>query len=446
MKRVPQMGESGRDRPGAVRGTGQQRDRHLIEWLLFLLVSILCLAGAWSFHVDRLGDFFLKAYDGLGYYQWLPTTFVQGHYDMMIYSHRIAMDKALSLYTLGVSVLELPFFLLAQWLTWLFGYENTGYSSPNAVAMMVSASVYTGAGAALSFNLARRFSSTPAALLAVFGIFGCSNLYFFATNSPLMSHVYAYFLISLFAWCSVRVIDGPRPAHVFGLLFSGAILVLVRQMNGIVIVFPVLLAWSSPGGIPEAWRNLMKHRVAWIGGLVLGLIPWVLQMTYWQHITGHPIVDGYAYKDEHFEWDRMVPGMVLFSPISGWFVYNPVFFAVVAALLVHAWRNTRTARAVLIILVLTVFIYSAWWCWWLGAGYGYRGLIDFYGLLAIPFAWFFRSVLRRSWSMRIAVCAALIALVHLNFSMLERYDYAWSLPDWDFPKLFEVVGEIAAGR
>jgi hypothetical protein len=446
MKRASHTGMDRRTRIGLSPRAGQQRDRHLIEWSLFMLVSILCLAGAWSFHVDRMDEFFPKAYDGLGYFQWLPTAFITGDFDMMPYCHRIAETKALSLFTLGVAVLELPFFLIAQWLTWLFGYDNTGFSSPNAVALMVSAAVYTGAGAVLSFKLARRFSSTPAALLAVLGIFGCSNLYFFATNSPLMSHVYSYFLITLFAWCSVRVIDGPRPTHVFGLLFSGALLVLVRQMNGIVIVFPLLLAWSSPGGIPEAWRNLMKHRAAWIGGLVLGLVPWVLQMIYWHHITGHLIVDGYAYKDEHFEWDRMVPGKVLFSPISGWFVYSPVFLVVVATLLVHAWRNTRTARAILIILSVTVLIYSAWWCWWLGGGYGYRGLIDLYGLLALPFAWFFRSVLRRSLALRVFVCLALIAMVHLNLDLLDRYDYAWSLPDWNFPKLFEVVGKIAAGQ
>jgi hypothetical protein len=421
-------------------------DRHLIEWLLFMLVSVLCLAGAWQLHIDRMDEFFPHAWDGLGYYQWLPSTFITGEFDRMFWCHTLTADRSISLFTLGVSVLQLPFFLLSQWLTWLFGYDNTGFSSPNAVAMMVSAAVYTGAGAVLSFRLARRFSSTPAALLAVVGIFGCSNLYFFATDSPLMSHVYSYFLIALFAWCSVRVIDGPRPRHVFGLLFSGALLVLVRQMNGIVVVFPLLLAWNSPGGIPGAWRNLMKHRTAWIGGLVLGLVPWVLQMIYWHHITGHLFVNGYAYKGEHFEWDRMVPGMVLFSPISGWFVYSPVFLIVVATLLVHAWRNTRTARAILLILTVTVLIYSAWWCWWLGAGYGYRGLIDLYGLLAIPFAWFFRSVLRRSWSMRVFTAIVMCTLVYLNFEMLGRYCFDWSLPEWTLPKLMDVVGRIAAGQ
>ena len=431
---------------GARRERARRADRHLPEWLLFMLVSILCLAGAWQLQADRMADFFPKAYDGLGYYQWLPATFVTHDLDKMFWCHIITADKSISLFTLGVAVLQLPFFLLSQWLGWLFGYDNTGFSTPNAVAMMVSVAVYAGAGAVFSFKLARRFSSTPAALLAVVGIFGCSNLYFFATDSPLMSHVYSYFLIALFAWCSVRIVDGPRGWHVVAWLFSGALAVLIRQVNIVVFLFPFLLAWGSPGGIQEAWRNLLKHRAAFITGLVLGVVPWVLQMIYWYHITGHVYANGYDYKDEHFQWDKMVPGLVLFSPISGWFVYSPVFLIVVATLIVHAWRNTRTARAILLILVLTVLIYSAWWCWWLGAGYGYRGLIDLYGLLTIPFAWFFRSVLRRSIALRVFTAIVLFALVVLNFGMLREYCFDWCKPTWDLPQLLEVVGKIAAGQ
>ena len=432
----------------SLRGSSvHNADRDLVEWLLFMLVTILCLAGAWQIHVDRLGEFFPKAWDGLGYYQWLPVTFVTHDFDRMLWCHTITVEKSISLFTVGVSVLQLPFFLISQWLVWLFGYDNTGMSSPNAVAMMVSAAVYTGAGAVFSFKLARRFSNTPAALLAVVGIFACSNLYFFATDSPLMSHVYSYFLIALFAWCSVCIVGGtPRGWHIVAWLFSGALLVLIRHVNLVVFLFPLFLAWGSTDGIPAAWRNLLKQRGAFILGLVLALIPWVLQVIYWHYITGDFYANGYAYKDEHFQWDKMVPGMVLFSPISGWFVYSPVFLIVVPTLLLHAWRNTRTARAILLILVLAVLIYSAWWCWWLGAGYGYRGLIDFYGLLTIPFAWFFRSVLRRSIVLRIFTGIALVALVHLNLKLLALYDFAWSLPDWTLPRLMEVVGNIAAGR
>lgn len=432
-------------RTHSVSGIALKQDRHLLEWLLFMLVAILSLREAWIFAEGNTHNFFWRASDGLGYYQWLPTAFLSGNFDCMYWSHQIAEDRAISLFTLGVAVLQLPFFLVAQWATWAFGYPSTGFNPANAVGMMAATATYAGAGAVLSFKLARRFSNTPAALLAVVVIYAGSNLFYYATQQPLMSHVYSFFLITLFCWCGLRIVDGPRRVHVFLFLFSGALLLLVRQLNAFVIIFPLWMAWASPGGIKGAWKNLARQRGPFILGLVLGVIPWVLQSLYWHHITGHWYANGYAYKDEFFEWDKMVPGMVLFSPRNGWFVFSPLFLIVVGTLLVHAWRNTRPARPVLLLLLVTVLLYSAWWCWWLGGAFGYRGLVDLYGLLAVPLAWFFRSVLRRSWSLRVFTALLCLALIRLNFGMIEHHDHVWCSEDSTFPKIMEVVGRIAAG-
>lgn len=435
-----------RSKTNSRRRFPRSTDRHLVKWLLFMLVAILTFRAAWIIADGNTHDFFWRANDGLGYYQWLPSAFITHEFDWMFWSHKIAEDKAISLFTLGVSVLQLPFFLISQWFTQLFGYANTGFAPTNAVWMMVSTAIYAGAGAVLSFKLARRFSNTPAALLAVISIYAGSNLFYYAAQAPLMSHVYSFFLLSLFCWCGLRIIDGPRRVHVVLFLFSGALLVLVRQVNVLVFLFPLWMAWSSPNGIKGAWRNLVAHRGAFVLGLVIGLIPWILQSNYWHHLTGHWYANGYAYKEEYFEFDKMVPGMVLFSPRNGWFVYSPIFLLVVGSLLLHAWRNTRTARPILVILVLTVLIYSAWWCWWLGGSYGARGLIDLYGLLAIPFAWFFRSILRRSWSLRIFVAILLWTFVSLNFGMMERWDFDVYCVNGTWPPLMDVVGKVVAGE
>lgn len=421
-------------------------DRSLPEWLLFMLVAVLSFRSAWIIGGADAHDFFWEAWDGLGYYQWLPSAFITGKFDWMLWCHKISDHTAISMYSLGVSVLELPFFLVSQWLTWLFGYPDTGVSPPNAVAMMASTATYAGLGAVFSFKLARRYSTTPAALLAVLAIFAGSNLFYYATDQPLMSHVYSYFLIALFCWCGLRIIDGPRKVHVVLFLLSGAMLVLVRQMNIVVFLFPLWMALSSAGGIKGAWRKLLHHPSAFALGLFLGLVPWVLQSMYWHYLTGSWYANAYAYSDEHFDFTKMVPGMVLFSPRNGWFTFSPIFLLVIATLLLHAWRGTRTARPLLIIFLGTVLIYSAWWCWWLGGAYGYRGLVDLYGLFAIPLAWFFRSVMRRSWSLRIFTALLIIALVRLNFGMMEHYDFDVFSVDPAWPRIWEVIGTIAAGQ
>ncbi|MFT3884504.1 MAG: hypothetical protein QM724_03465 [Flavobacteriales bacterium] len=322
----------------------------------------------------------------------------------------------------------------------------TGFEPPYAVAMMASAATYTGLGVVLSYRLARRYATIPAALLAVLLIYAGSNLFFYATRSPLMSHVYSFFLIALFCWCALRVIDGPRPWHVVLFVFSAAMLVLVRQSNVFVFIFPLWVAGSSPGGVRGAWGNVVGRRGPLMLGVVLGLVPWVLQSIYWHHITGDWYANGYAYKEEYFDFSKMVPGMVLFSPRNGWFTYSPMFLAVVALLVVRAWRNTRPARPILLIFMLTVLLYSAWWCWWLGGGYGFRGLIDLYALLAIPLAWLFRSVMRRSWTTRVITALLVWLLVHLNFGMMEHFRFDVYCDNGEWPPVLEVIGNIMAGK
>lgn len=348
-------------------------NRYLPEWLLFLLVSILSMHAAWVLGGGNTCEFFSRAYDGLGYYQWLPAAFITGDFDLMPWVHLLKENSGISLFTCGVAVLQLPFFLIAQLFAGVFGYPVTGYSPAHMVAMMAATATYAGLGAVLAFKLARRFSNTPAALLAVVFLYSGSNLFYYATREPLMSHVYSFFLIALFCWCSLRIIDGPRNLHVVLFLFSGALLLLVRQLNGIVFVFPLWMAWTSPGGIRGAWGNLMGHRGAGIIGLALGLVPWLLQGAYWHDLTGHWYVNPYTYAGEYFEWGKAVPGMVLFSPRNGWFAYSPIFLLAVGALLAGAWRNRRTARPVLLILVLRC------WCTARGGAGGWVVAMDIAG-------------------------------------------------------------------
>ncbi len=426
--------------------TGPAHSNHLVEWLLFMLVAIITLHEAWLIGEGNTHEFFWGSWDGMGYYQWLPSAFVSGEFERMFWTYEMAPDRWISLFSLGVAVLQLPFFLLGQLMSWFFDYPLNGFSPANAVSMMTASAVYAGAGAVLAFRLAREFSSTTSSLLSVVAIYAGSNLIYYGTHTPLMSHIYSFFLIGLFCWCTIRTIKGPKGYEVLLFVLSGSLLVLIRQLNIVVFLFPIYMAYFSPGGLRGAWRNLTRNRLLLSVSVGLAVVPWVLQGLYWHHITGAWYANGYAFKGEFFHWDKMVPGMVLFSPRNGWLAYSPIFLAAMVTLVVHVWRNTRPARVLLLIVALVVIIYSAWWCWWLGGAYGFRGMVDFYALLAIPMAWFFRSVLRRPLALRVFAALLMIALIRLNFGMIEHYDYWLYCERAEWPPLLEVIGNIAAGR
>lgn len=414
-----------------------------LQWWLFLLVMLCSLHVQWLTHGWNPYEFLHHGNDPLGYYQWLPATFIDHDHYHMYWAHPLLNGYTLSMFTVGVAVLELPFFLLGHWAAWSFGYPMDGFSSPYGVSIMLGCSIYAGIGCVLAFKLARRFSSTMPALLAVVVLLAGTNLFRYLAQETTMSHLFSFMLIGLYAWCGLRVLDGPRPIHVFVLVSTGLLIVLVRQTNVFSLLFP-LLAAGSWDALRHFFRNLLAHRRALVIGLILGLVPWVLQMIYWHAVTGEAITFTYGVKEERFEFGKMVPGMVLFSVRNGWLVYTPLMIAVLVMLGRRAWQGVRPARTILLLTLICLVIYSAWWCWWLGSAYGHRGFVDLYALLVIPLAWCMVWIQGRSLTGRTTAAVGLVLLVLLNLELVQRYEWWWSERDWTWPLLFEQIGEIAA--
>ncbi|MFN3876213.1 MAG: hypothetical protein ACK4L7_09920, partial [Flavobacteriales bacterium] len=309
---------------------------------------------------------------------------------------------------------------------------------------MLGAACYAAAGCVAAFRLARRFSHAVPALLAALLLYGATNLHYYSVHEPLMSHVHSFFLMGCFAYCGLRVLDGPRAVHVAALVASGALLALVRQLNAVALVFPVLVALGQ-GSVQRFFRAVASHRGALLAGLLIGLVPWALQMGYWHSVTGRLIANGYAMKGEHFEWDKMVPGLVLLGVRNGWLVYTPLMIPVMALLIKRAWQGVPPARAILLLVAITCLLYSAWWSWHLGSGFGHRGFVDLYALAAIPLAWLLAGVLRRGASWRLSAAVLLLAAIRLNLGLAERFEWFWSWGDWTWQRLFEQVSGVVVG-
>ena len=47
-------------------------------------------------------------------------------------------------------------------------------------------------------------------------------------------------------------------------------------------------------------------------------------------------------------------------------------------------NKNKWGLPIVITLIATVYLFSSWWCWWFGGGFGMRPMIDYYPLLIIP--------------------------------------------------------------
>jgi hypothetical protein len=422
-------------------------DRPLERWereiqgILFLLIATVTMFVQWNFHGHDPIEFLRHGNDSLGYYQWLPAAFITGEFDQLPWAAKTPQGTWISLFTLGLAVVWLPFFLLGHLLAGLMGYPQDGYSPPYGVAFMFGASVLAGAAITVAFRLARRFSGTMPAAAAAVTLYAGTNLLHYCVEQSNMSHLPSMFLIGVYALAALRILDGGGRWNVLLLITSGGLLFLIRQTNVFVLLLPFLFAGprSAAQHLSQALRQRWGELL--VGGLFVA-VPFVLQMVYWYHITGSAITFTYGAKGEHFEFTRMVPGRVLFDVRNGWLVYTPLFIPVLIVLVRAAWRGQSPARTVLLLVVATLLIYSAWWCWYLGTAYGHRGFIDLYALLAIPLAWLFAAVQRRSLVAQVSAALVLVVLIHVNVGLVERYDWWWSTERWTWQYLFAEVSDL----
>ncbi len=113
------------------------------------LLTTLLTWLAWNTNAPHMGLVLTNPSDPLGYYQWLPWTFLHGDWSALPYVHYLPNGNGLSLFTMGVAIMQAPFFLLAWLYCELAGIPATGFELPFVFARLLATSFYGSAGMGL---------------------------------------------------------------------------------------------------------------------------------------------------------------------------------------------------------------------------------------------------------------------------------------------------------
>ncbi|MBL7939821.1 MAG: hypothetical protein JNL43_10715 [Flavobacteriales bacterium] len=375
--------------------------------------------------------------DPLGYYQFLPGVLLHGDWMHLSYTETLDNGNKLSLYTIGVAVLRAPFFLLATGWSYLIGDEPTGFGLPYYFVHFLGASLYCSTGLVLLLRVLQRKGSTGiAAITIVLLLFG-TNLYFYTVHEAGMSHVYSFFLFAWLLYLTVSMLERPRSSTLLALFFCGGLILLVRPLNGIALLIPVLYG-SAP---LEAIRLRLKWVTALprstVIGVLIALAVVAPQLLYWYQVTGNWLVFTYGTKGQGFNWGSPHLWDILFSHQGGWLLYTPIMIGAVAVLLWQAWRNVPGARTILLVLGLAWYIYASWWSWWLGGSFGHRGFVEHYALLALPFSSFVQSAAQWAGPRKRNLLIPAGILVFLNIRMSLLAFSPMDGPTWTWDSLLD---------
>ncbi len=346
-------------------------------------------------------------------------------------------------YSMGLSVLLAPFFLMAHTIALLFNYPATGFSSIYQFFIEFSGLLYIVIGFYYLRKLLLVFYSEKITALTLLLLFFATNLLCYATIDPVNSHAYtlSLFCVLLFYTQQFYANAKTKQAVIVGLTIG--LIILVRPLNVFFIIPFLLFNVSTFKNLKQRLLFFIKNTKLSITIAVICFLIMLPQFIYYKYVTGNFLVFSYGSKEKFYFANPHIFD-VLFSFRKGWFIYTPIMLLIVLIISTYT-KSLFNGFKLSIIILLPVYIYfvSSWWCWWYGGSFGQRALVDLYPLLSFPLATFLvkLNTLNKLKKQIVGSCLAFLLLLNC----FQTMQYKYNIIDYDgmtFKEYVQVFGSI----
>jgi len=410
----------------------------LNKYLSKLIIGILVITCAWyGRNLNTWGKNQVIVHDAVSYYVYLPATLIfhdlsfsfakklPPDFDGKIWLANAPNGKPLIRMTMGMAILWMPFFLIGHGLAHITGASTYGYSWPYSFAIFLAALSYLCIGLIILRKILLEYFPDWITALTLVIIVTATNLMYYVISEPGMSHVYSFSMITIFLYATLKWIKKPAVvlSMVLGLL--GGLIVLIRPVNGLVVVLPALIGVDSFSAFKNRLIHNWKHiAIAALAAFLIALP----QLIYWKKQTDHFLFNSYLDQGRfYFLKTHVLDGLLSFR--NGWLIYTPVmFFALAGLFFIEKYAKGIRNATIAFLFIFMYFIFS-WWCWWYGGSFGSRPMVETYGILALPLAASFTWLFKKKLWVKIVIGVVLAVLLSLTqFQMLQRRT---SLLHWD---------------
>ena len=417
------------------------------RWLFYLCLAGVSTTLTFRLHSDT-GTLNWQSEiwaDCAGYYIYMPATILYG-LDFDKFPDRIDEKTGYGFhldpetrtfrtkYPIGVAVFAAPFFLGAAQIAQIAGIPLEGGFAPIFYrAADLAAVFYLLLGLLFLQLVLERYFRKITGYIVVLAVFLGTNLFFFTLRSPLMPHVFSFFLAALFINSIEKFTEKPSPERTWLLAFSLAFAILVRPVNALLLV--ILAFWNvrSAKGFLERIRLLLTVRTIMVFVIAFA-VAFIPQMLFWKYMYGQFI--WYSYQGESFSnWADPYFLEVWFAPLNGLFLYTPLFVLIVAGMVWSTIRREANGILVLVFFMVVSYTCAAWHSWFFGCGFGQRQFIDYLPLFAFPLAFLFdRLYDARRKILFFASLVLVVAASVYNVKMTKAAAGCFYGSAWDWPQ------------
>lgn len=406
---------------------------------LFMLYASLIFYPRWKQEKNNA----VLTWDVSGYYWYLPSIFIyhdikqQGFKDHILTQYqptsgvndfqqafRHESGNYVMKYSMGMSVMYSPFFLLAHELAGPLGYPADGFSLPYQFAIQLGGLLVAILGLwYLRKFLLKFYSDKVVSICLLLLVVGTNFLNYGAIDTG-MSHCWLFTIYVFILHVTYRFYEKPSFKNAVALGLLCGLATLTRPTDIISVLIPLL--WGLKKMTFSAIRNHIRFLIFNLRYLLVsvafGFLVLSVQLAYWKYASGEWIV--YSYQDQGFTWLHPHFIKYLFGAHNGWLAYAPIMmFSFIG--LIPFLKKGQGNIAVLVFLLLDVYLVSCWEFYY----YGGRFMVQAYPILLLPMASFVTWVLEKNIRLAIAL-PILLLFVYVGLWTNIQYHYG-DLYDWD---------------
>jgi len=374
--------------------------------------------------------------DANAYYAYLPAVFIYHDLSFNYFDNypddpvrrRLFFERkdkykghVIDKYYAGTALAQLPFFFIGHITSWLMNKPLDGYSAYYLIFIQIATIFYALFGQYLLFRILMHYqvSKKIAAIVMFAGIFA-TNIFYYVTIEPGMSHVYSFAFVTFFAYSVIRFFNKPNRKHYMIAMFALGMVILIRPVNALVL-FSIPFLSGDYQKLKAGFNYLFNNISTLIFGSLVTIGIVFIQLIIYKIQTGDYFV--YSYSGEGFDFTD--PNMLNFiiSYRKGLLVYTPIFFLSILGGYIIYKRKIFEFFSLLIFLLIVIYVLSSWWQWYYGGSFASRAFIDYYVYLFIPAAlWLDSGKLKKFF--------VGLTFVFIIVCQIQTYQYQYGYIHW----------------
>ena len=415
-----------------------KQHRH-IWFLLVLVLACSVVVNDWDNPYRRpiIGD-------AKGYYAYLPAAFIYQDFSFSfvedVEQKYYPSDGSLGKHFLVqqangtqvnkcfpcVSLFYLPFFLLAFFLSFIFGLPIDGYA-PLFQWSIAAAHWFYFFWALLLLDkiLIKKGIVSRQRIVGFIALIFASNLFFYLVYDFYAAHIFGFFACAAMLHYAESWNNLPSWSKLGLMAVVISLAVIMRPTNALfLLALPLVVDRAQI--ILFAKERFYLRFLPW-RQIILSIVIFSIPLLFWKIQTGSWLV--YSYGNERMNFAEPHLLNFLFSVQKGWWFWSPVMFLMFIFGSFYYWNMTRWKGVYFAFSILIVaYIFSCWWMWTFGGGLGQRPMIDFYPILVLGFVGFLHHFPKFQWFSLVLI--TLISLNMVQAFQINKYIFVGGETTW----------------